>query len=151
MEKYDSGSEISMRQILLTVSEMDHWQNTTSVGTYTHLYCMCNHRFSPRGSAISREIPPVMHLGTHENGNGSGWSVDGDQSASSSGLFIKVELCPLEPVILLTRCHARPWGVTVHTVLRAPRRGIVTVRGTLSAGFLWGRKHCFETGFKDFS
>ncbi len=66
---------------------------------YTHecMYCKCKGRFGPQGSAINHEIPPLTHLGTHENGNGSCWSVDGDESASSSGLFIRVKHDPLGP------------------------------------------------------
>lgn len=45
-------------------------------------------------SAVT-SLAHVKHLGTHENGNGSAWTVDRDQSVSSSGLFIKLEQCPL--------------------------------------------------------
>lgn len=38
-----------------------------------YTYWMSTGWFSPQGSAISHEIPSVMHLGTHENGNGSRW------------------------------------------------------------------------------
>lgn len=94
-------------------SELRYCQVPKAVETYslyTHIQylhmCVCIGRFSPRGSAVGHEIPPVTHLGTHENGNGSGWSVDGDQSVFSSGLFIKVKHCPLDPVIL---SHPAPY------------------------------------------
>ncbi|TNN81868.1 hypothetical protein EYF80_007997 [Liparis tanakae] len=56
---------------LTTVSEM-HRRESTYSETPTLWKQMRKSRFSPQGSAISREIPPTMHLGTHENGNGSG-------------------------------------------------------------------------------
>lgn len=74
--------------------------------------------------------------------NGRCRSVDGDQSACTSGLFVKVERCPLEPVILLTQClHTRPWGATVHnnSPLRS-HRGAVNVRGIFTFCHL-GRKN----------
>lgn len=57
-------------------------------------------RFSPRGG-----VPPVPHLGTHENGNGSSWSEVWDQSVYSSGLLIKVKRCLLDPVLLPDPCY----------------------------------------------
>lgn len=40
--------------------------------THTHIFTVCvKADLTHRDSATSREIPPMMLLGTHENGNGS--------------------------------------------------------------------------------
>ena len=108
-----SGSENSP----LYLTWISHgWHSVKHKHTRTHTYYMYKGRFSPQGSAVDCDIPLVKYLNVHENGNGSSWSVSGDQSASSSGLFIKLEHYLLVPVILPVHCLIWPWGGTVNTV-----------------------------------
>lgn len=98
-----SGLSFPFDQHELTYCKMP---NTVETLTCTQI-CICANADLVHRKQESA-VKFVLHLGTHEKGNGSRWSDEWDQSVSSSELSIKVKHCLLGPITLSKPCHARP-------------------------------------------